>query len=117
MKKKAGRIWIVLAVGAIYFVWLKLTGIGIPCIFHKITGWYCPGCGITTLILCISKLDFAGAFRANPFLFVTSPFLIAEFAAEWMRIRKGKNMPDWNEKLLIVYVVCLCLFGIWRNIV
>ena len=82
MKKKAGTIWTVLAVGVIYFCWLKVTGIGIPCIFRKITGWYCPGCGITTLILCISEQDFVGAFWANPFLFVTSPFLLGELAAE-----------------------------------
>lgn len=62
MKKKAGTIWTVLAVGVIYFCWLKVTGIGIPCIFRKITGWYCPGCGITTLILCISEQDFVGGF-------------------------------------------------------
>ena len=95
------------------FWWLKVTGIGIPCIFRKITGWYCPGCGITTLILCISEQDFVGAFRANPFLFVTSPFLLGELAAEWIRVKRGKKMPGWNEKLLVVYTIFfVCIWNL-----
>ncbi|MFR5557923.1 MAG: hypothetical protein ACLTKE_14700 [Coprococcus sp.] len=57
-----------------------------------------------------------GAFGANPFLFVTSPFLLGELAAEWIRVKRGKKMPGWNEKLLVVYTIFLCAFGIWRNV-
>ena len=47
----------------------------IPCFFHKITGFYCPGCGITRMLLSLLHLDFYQAFRWNPFLFLLTCLL------------------------------------------
>lgn len=115
MKKKIGTIAPVLAVGAGYLVWLRMTGIGIPCMFHKITGWLCPGCGITTLVLCLSKFDIQGAFQANPFLFVTGPFLLIGMGAEWYWKEK-KERPLWIHRAWIIYAAALCIFGVVRNL-
>lgn len=81
-----------LGLGTAYYIWLRLTGLAIPCVFRMITGWKCPGCGITTLILCIAKFDFAGAFQANPFLFVTGPALLLEIGYSfWQRGEKKRT--------------------------
>lgn len=116
MGKRIKVLSIVLGIGVLYLVWVKLTGLAIPCLFREITGWLCPGCGITTLFVCLSRLDFHGAFQANPFLLVTAPILAAEIIYyNYMQI-KEKPLPKWNQRALLVYIGALCLFGVWRNL-
>ena len=33
----------------------------IPCMFHQITGLYCPGCGVSRMCLALFRLDFVSA--------------------------------------------------------
>lgn len=116
MKRNEHEKYLIVAgVGIGYYIWLKLTGLAIPCMFRKITGWLCPGCGITTLILCLAKMDFKGAYQANPFLFVTGPFLLlCLFYMEWKR-RKGQQTGKVMQVGLVLYTVGLCAFGVIRN--
>jgi len=39
------------------------------CPFKALTGLPCPGCGMTHAFLALGRLDFAGAFAANPLAF------------------------------------------------
>lgn len=116
MNKRLKSVLILPALGIGYFVWLKLTDIAIPCLFRKITGLLCPGCGITTMVLCLADFDFKGAFAANPFLFVTSPFLIAELTYYFAKSLRDKTISKNNEKIVIVYCILFCSFGIARNV-
>lgn len=114
-KKKTDGLWIFLALGLLYFIWLKLAGHAIPCMFRKITGWLCPGCGITTMIVCMANLDFQGAWEANPFLFATLPLILPEFLYVYFRHKKKEALPEWNNTLLVLYTIALCIFGVLRN--
>lgn len=40
------------------------------CPLRLITGYPCPGCGITRASFCLLRLDFAGAFSLNPSVFL-----------------------------------------------
>lgn len=113
--RKMNGVLLMLAAGLGYFVWIQITGLGIPCIFRTVTGWLCPGCGITTLILKLARLDMKGAFMANPFLMITSPLLIAEGIYAWYCGRKQRQLPKWNQYCLGLYIIALMLFGIIRN--
>lgn len=97
--------------GLIYYIWIRVTGIFIPCLFRKNTGFLCPGCGITAVFINLINLDIYSAYKANSFLFVTLPFLTFEFVFE-KRLRKYK----WNDMLLSIYIILLLVFGIVRNI-
>ena len=83
MKKRICRVLILLFLGILFFIaFLYLHtkyGFSIPCIFHEVTGFYCPGCGITRCILAILKFDFALAFRYNSLVFVLLPIFIPYF--------------------------------------
>ena len=117
MKSKGKRTaFVFLTAGVAYFFLLRFTDFGIPCLFRKLTGWLCPGCGITTLIMCLFHLDFAGAYRANEFLFLTGPLLIAQIAYYFIMKAKGKSMPKWNTVLVYLYAASLVLFGVLRNL-
>lgn len=88
----------------------------IPCFFHKITGFYCPGCGITRMILSLLKFDFYQAFRWNPFLFSVIPlFLIYGIIYYfcWLYDKKIPRLPNivWNILLILAII-----FMVLRNI-
>ena len=115
-RKKLRTLIILLAAGAGYYIWLRLTGLGIPCVFHLATGLLCPGCGITRMILCLSRGDFSGAFAANAFLLITLPFLAAELIGSAVLYIRGRRMPVWNNRLLLVYCGALLGWAVIRNI-
>lgn len=102
--------------GLAYFIWMKFTHTGFPCVFRLITGWKCPGCGITHMIMDLMQGDFRQAFHANAFLFLTWPFIIVEWIGLSILHQYGKMKPAWNEVLLYVYIAFLCGFGVLRNI-
>jgi len=56
---------ILVAAGILYYLIVSFTGFAIPCVFRKITGLYCPGCGVTGMLTHIVRLDFKGAFECN----------------------------------------------------
>jgi hypothetical protein len=45
----------------------------IPCLWTTLFGYHCPGCGLTTASINIVKLDFVGAWEANPLAFLILP--------------------------------------------
>ena len=102
---------------AAYLIWLRMGGPAVPCLFHLVTGLDCPGCGITRMFLAASRMDFEGALRANPFLFLTFPcpaFLIAHSTCRWVKNRK---ISKKTEACAAFYCIDLVLFGIFRNLV
>lgn len=84
------------------------------CPFHKITGLFCPGCGVTRMILSIVKGDFYQAFRYNPLLFILIPlflFLVFNSILKYKFLKKEKQ-----EKIYIFIIILLIIYGILRNI-
>ena len=116
IQKEIRYLLIILGVGFGYYLWLNFTHLGIPCPFRTITGWLCPGCGITHMLIALIQLDFHTAYLENPFLLLTSPFLIGEIIYQrYLQLTKQVN-PQWNQILLWLYVIALIIFGILRNL-
>ena len=111
------RYLIVLGAGILYFVFTTVTKIGIPCPFRLITGFQCPGCGISRMLISLVKLDFAAAFQYNPFILLTLPLLcFVIFYSDYLYIKKGNGaLGKWNI-LLIFELVGLLIFGVLRNV-
>lgn len=107
---------LIICAGVLYYIWLGAGGPAVPCLFHEVTGLKCPGCGITRMLIALSKGDLAAAADANVFLLCTSPlaaFLIVYSAYKWVRCeRTGRKF----EAVAVIYCVCLILFGIVRNL-
>lgn len=38
-----------------------------PCFFHRLTGWPCPSCGLTTSFAYAARFRFVEAFASQPF--------------------------------------------------
>lgn len=56
-----------------------------PCLFRTLTGFYCPGCGMTRALHALVHLDLVTALRMNPLVIgglATVPGLLA-WKAGW----------------------------------
>ena len=107
-----------LSVGCIYALLCSSLGWGIPCLFYLITGLQCPGCGVSRMCLALARLDFAGAWRANPMLLCLLPLLIAIGADMLVRyVRTGvATAKGWSLAATWVAIIALVIFGILRNL-
>lgn len=91
---------------------------GIPCLFRKVTGLLCPGCGVSHMCVSLLEGDLASAWRYNPALLCISPMfaaLCADIAVRY--VREGDMRPHkWANVLLWIMIVVLLLFGLARNL-
>lgn len=65
----------------------------IPCLWKAVFGWECPGCGLTTALVRVLELDFAGACNANPTVLVVVPTGLACLLTDYFRSRKMSLRP------------------------
>lgn len=109
MSKKSTKAILIFLI-ILYLVFYKKLGISIPCFFHKITGLYCPGCGITRMLESILKLNIYQAFRYNPLVFT---YLIGYIIYKIINYRHKIKL---NNYFIYVLLFITITFGILRNI-
>lgn len=115
MKKKI-TITILLSISLITYLLLgNYFHIYIHCPIKTITGLYCPGCGITRMLLSIIQLDFYQAFRYNPLLFITLPIFII-FFLNTLIIKKEPLYNKISNKVWTIVIIIFIAYGILRNI-
>ncbi|MFN0121832.1 MAG: DUF2752 domain-containing protein [Blastocatellia bacterium] len=71
-----------------------------PCIFLTLSGWPCPGCGLTTSFAHAARLDFAAAWHAHPFgplAFLLTLSLIP--LSLWLARRHASFADVWRIRL------------------
>lgn len=108
----------ILIITVAYFLFGKITGLYLFCPIHKFLKLYCPGCGITRMILSILKLDFYKAFRYNMLLFILSPFFLFLFIESIYSDIKSKE-PFYkriSNKVWYSLIIILIIYGVLRNI-
>ena len=93
--------------------------LAIPCVFHQITGFFCPGCGATRVIIALINLDFSTALKQNAILTFLFPILAIYFIDKivaWIRQKKPIFADKIPNIIWIIIVIILLIFGIIRNI-
>lgn len=121
-KKRAKRLlrevgWI-LVMGTAYAIWFSFTGIGIPCPIRAVTGYRCPGCGITHCAVNLLHGRVREAFEANQFVFILAPFgLIYGIWRAVCYIRDGSEEISIPETIVFAILFILAIaFAFYRNI-
>ena len=118
MLKSLKKALILVLVGLAYYGFVKLTGWGLPCPFYLLTGWHCPGCGISRMFMALLELDFMGALGYNALVLVLLPFGVVFGLRRWIiYVKTGNTEPDRLETVLLIVATVLTLaFWILRNL-
>lgn len=93
-------------------------GIGIPCLFHTVTGLHCPGCGISRALTALLRGHFGAFFEYN----LLSPLIVLYLLfvgglATYHYISRGKfayrSPCKWVD---IGMLIAVLLWWIVRNL-
>lgn len=120
MLKKTKLFISLAAILCTYAVIVRYTTFRIPCFFHTITGYSCPGCGITRMFYYLSFGDLQHASQANLFLFWSIPLLSGFFLIYYFLFSKSKNklrQKKFVNRSALYYLIALFIWFIVRNII
>ena len=93
-------------------------GVFLPCPFRTLTGWWCPGCGLTRATHHLLRGDVVQALRFNLFVLVILAALTATWAV-WFVAATGRSVarvlapPTWVP---VSAVTVLVMFAVVRNL-
>jgi len=89
------------------------------CMFHSVTGLWCPGCGLTRGTHRLLRGDVVGAMELN----VLTPLVVVAVALAWWHWfrrstrRAGVPVPAWLPTFAALALpILLVAFGIARNL-
>lgn len=92
------------------------------CLWHALTGGYCPGCGMTRAVHALLAGDLPLALHNNAFVVVLVPAVVVVWW-RWLRRRwlgePSPPPPPWTRgrrALVAALVVALVLFTVARNL-
>ncbi|MBI5775095.1 MAG: DUF2752 domain-containing protein [Verrucomicrobia bacterium] len=95
-----------------------LGGIYPVCLFHRLTGWQCPGCGGLRALHQLLHGHWAEAARLNALLVVALPFFAwfgaRQFAREVCGLEPGTGAV--RPVLLWIWLGAAVLFSVARNL-
>lgn len=81
------------------------------CAMVVITGFPCPGCGLTRAGRAVLRFDFTEAWKIHPFIYPIMLLVIAYVFGRY--ILRKKEMPAVSWCLIVVLAVMI-LFYVWR---
>ena len=123
MKKRIYKLIIrdivLLLILVFYYFINKHTGFFIPCLFNEITGYRCPGCGITHALFEMLNLNFKEAFFYNPLVIIYMPFILAYFFyLDYLYVydKEDKILKKIPNFVMIIVLIITLLYGVLRNI-
>lgn len=90
---------------------------GIPCLFHLITGFYCPGCGGTRAAVHLLHGRILKSFSYHP-LVPYIAFAVLLILASWI-VSKLWKRPGWRLRrydiLTYIGVAIVVVNWVWKN--
>ena len=118
-RRAVGRLTArIVLLGLAYALFIQCTGLGIPCVFRLVTGYRCPGCGMTHAAMALIHGQPKIAFRENPLSVSVVPLLLlyGAYRAE-VYIRTARtDFRKWEIVFLGVLWVVVLLFWLLRNL-
>lgn len=89
------------------------------CLFLKLTGFKCPGCGTQRALHSLMHLDIAGVARYNPLLYAAIPYLMLlsylEFLGGNKRNPKLSNTV-YSPKAIMAAFYIIVAYWVLRNV-
>lgn len=120
------RVWAVISIFAVFAGMLVLFLFNPreghcfypPCVFYRLTGLYCPGCGSTRCLYHLVHFDLLGAWRSNPFTVLALPYIGAHFFIFQIKCWTGRNVSLPFARPIFIWVIFIGIMAFWiaRNI-
>lgn len=103
--------------GFVYLFVFEKFDITIPCMFYKLTGYKCPGCGMTHAMGAIWNGDLLAAWEYNPLSLTVLPIMCIYLLYRLVRenLGKGEGFYIWEYIFLVFFLGIVILFGYIRN--
>ncbi len=114
---KANLVLLLILLG--YYFINKYTGFYVPCIIYEITGFKCPGCGITHLVFDLLNFKIVDAFNDNPLVFIYSPFIISYYIYMiylYIYDKKDKVLVKIPNYVWGIIIAITIIYGVVRNL-
>lgn len=121
MRKRALEIVrifaVLLGIGIAYYVFYRLTSIGIKCPTNLIFGILCPTCGVSRMFLALSQLDIDGALYYNAAVLVLLPLLLAVLISYCRAyiVTGERRFKGWHRVALGIAIAVLVVYSVLRN--
>lgn len=117
MRKSILKIYTCLGLAAgAYWIWFKMTELGLPCYYLTVHGYECPGCGLTRMVFSMLQLQFGRAFLYNSVGFFAFFAWNAVAALCWWGKIKPAKLPAVSYSLLTVTMAAFLIQGLLRNL-
>ncbi|MBF0488068.1 MAG: DUF2752 domain-containing protein [Nitrospirae bacterium] len=107
---------LIVAAAAVYMYDPSLSGFYPKCLFYKLTGLYCPGCGGTRALHQLLHGNYTAAFRLNPLIVLALPFLAIGIILEIRVFSRPAWLSYQHTRYAWIVAVAIVLFWILRNI-
>lgn len=111
-------IIVLLMLGFAYLFFFQRFEIGIPCLVYKLTGYKCPGCGMTHALSEVWNGNYLGAWRYNALSITVLPivciYLLYRSVKE--QLGNGDGFYIWEYIILTILFVVVLFYGYIRNI-
>jgi hypothetical protein len=122
------RVWGLAGVGIGGFALAgiyRLSGLGIPCPLHTLTGLDCPFCGATRMAAALLEGDLNAAWHFNAAVLILGPLIGVAIGYEvlawslsragWLNLPRQRLSPRAVAILTKVALGALLIFGVLRN--
>ena len=99
--------------------WTAYGKTGPPCVFHELTGLYCPGCGSGRAVSAALHGRFLQALTYNPLLVFPGLPALAVFFHEYLRLvfpKLGLKPVTVPQRWAVGCTALVLLFWIARNL-
>ena len=108
----------ILTICVAYLVFVRITKLYIPCPFRLITGYRCPGCGISHMFVELSKGNISAAFHHNSFVMILLIPALIYYIYRTKRYIKD-NQTTYSILEIVIFSIVLIsaiIFAVYRNI-
>lgn len=117
-KWKIGKYVLLLIILVSYLLIGEHFSLFIPCPIHYFTHLYCPGCGVTRMLLHLLHGRFVEAFHANPLLLISLPFFALYYLDFFIAEQKKQKskFSKFEPYLWYGLIGLFLIYGVLRNI-
>lgn len=117
LQKVLCTVFFLLCAGLFYAWFARRTGWSLPCLFFTLTGFKCPGCGVSRMCMALLHGDLREAYLQNRAVLLLLPAGVY-VALAWCvgYVRSGERLLRGTAKIVAWGVAgALVLFGVARN--